>query len=136
MLLDSIADIIDKATPGPWRAEEFWRTADDCDPSGRWRIFLEGHSNPRTNSRDCDWTKDDAVFIATARSALPEALTVVRHLQDDNARLQAEVDRLRGLLVRALDLADDFDNPPFGGDSTKNTARALALIAIQMEIQL
>ncbi len=53
------------ATPGPWSAEGFYRAGDDeAAPPHRWRIFLRGHANPHTNSRDCDWTERDARYIA------------------------------------------------------------------------
>lgn len=60
----------ERMTNGPWIEEFFYRDGDDLIKPHRWRIFLVGHDNPRTNSRDCDWNKHDAAGIAWMRTNL------------------------------------------------------------------
>lgn len=67
------------ATPGKRHAERFFREGDTPTTPGRYRIFLLGHSNPRTNSRDCDWTFEDAHFIAACdRETVLKLIAVAR----------------------------------------------------------
>ncbi len=71
------------ATPGPWEAAEFERPPPfphTYDATKAWRIFLRGHVNPATNSRDCDWTERDAAFIAASRDLVPRLTAEVRRL--------------------------------------------------------
>lgn len=60
-----------RMTQGPWEAQAFSRWGEGIDAvGGRWRIFLRGHVNPQTNSRDCDWRRADAHGIARTRNNL------------------------------------------------------------------
>ncbi len=78
--LDEMEARAKAATPGPRTAEQFWRQGDDhSKPSNRWRIFLLGADNPRTNSRDCDWTEGDARHIAAMdRETVVDLVAVYR----------------------------------------------------------
>lgn len=80
MTLSDLERLAMEATPGPRSAEPFYRAGDDeTKPGHRWRIFLRGADNPRTNSRDCDWTERDARFIAAMdRERCLALLRVVR----------------------------------------------------------
>lgn len=60
--LDALEAAAKAATPGPWEAQRYC----PADGSEAWRIFLRGHENPRTNSRDCYWSEADAKHIAAA----------------------------------------------------------------------
>ena len=75
--LSRLTSLLDKSTNAPWAAEAFWREGDDLNkPAFRWRVFLLGATNPRTNSRDCDWTETEAKLIAEMRNSI-DAMTEV-----------------------------------------------------------
>jgi len=129
-LAAEMAEDDERATKGSWYAEGFWRdsegwTSKDERPH-RWRIFLSGHENPRTNSRDCDWTEDDARAIDRLRNNARAAAEQLRGAVEEVERLNkyietqtadigllesgkmwhdaaAERERIRSLLAEACD---------------------------------
>ncbi len=70
--------LCNEATPGPWEYGTFTRE-DVCAVHGR--VFMRGHENPQTNTRDCPLTRADAKLIAEARTAIPELLWYIAELK-------------------------------------------------------
>lgn len=85
MTLDEIRKLIDAATPGPWQDDgesESW-TEDQGyasswveTPKGAWRQY-----GPDTGSDMCQ-QRNDARFIAAARTLLPALLEVAQGAKD------------------------------------------------------
>lgn len=89
--LDDLERKARAATPGPRIAEQFFREGDKPGTvAGRYRIFLLGADNPRTNSRDCDWTFADASYIAaTAPDVVLALVAELRALRAEKAKSDA-----------------------------------------------
>lgn len=83
----------ERMTEVPWEAQIFERCTGE--PLHRWRIFLRGAQNPRTNSRDCDWTEADASGIARTRNNLTAMADQLEAAQREVERLTTERDNAR-----------------------------------------
>ena len=89
--LDEWEQLSNGATPGPWQVVH-----DTNDPSGE-RYFVGFTRNPR-GWWDADSTlpsKEDAEFIAMARTALPVLLASERVHQARIAELETEIQKWR-----------------------------------------
>ena len=108
-----LRELAEAATPGARHAERFFRAGDTPNTPGRYRIFLLGAANPRTNSRDCDWTFDDAHFIA--KCDRETILGLLSSLDRTEAVVTAAVEWRRGLVTlpdgRVVD-SDDGNAEP------------------------
>ncbi len=93
--LEKLKEICDKATPGPW-------AADQATPEGR--LFTV---NDRLACSVCgNAYKDDAEFIATARQAMPALIALVEAYREHHLLapdcICADEDR-RELAIKAYD---------------------------------
>jgi hypothetical protein len=113
---ERLRELAASATPGPWHFERFFREGDTPEGVARYRIFLLGHANPKTNSRDCDWTFSDAAFIAEARTAVPLLLA-------SEARLRALCAELADIAMMVM----HYNDP-------RNETRGARIAAIRAEI--
>lgn len=90
-LFKKLRDLEAKATHGPWttKHEPFWHDSDNTQD------FLVG---PYTTSEGCSTNetefnkKEDAVFIAEARNAIPKLLQVVDVMQEALAEIKRRDD--------------------------------------------
>lgn len=93
--LQELKELCEKASPGPWDDEI---SSTDCGSfeysTGPWHDQRGG---------DTDFAKRDAVFIATARTALPELIAEVDNLQHYIHRLIENEMTHTGLILEQMD---------------------------------
>lgn len=90
--------LCEAATAGPWEPDVAW-----TDRVDSWRVFMRGHENTQTNTRDCHLRECDARFIAAARNATADLLADLA-----DARREAEELRQRKTLVEIATLRRDL----------------------------
>lgn len=85
--------LIAEATPGPWTAIALNGDMEDEDPS--WIGIASGDDRitdvVASDGMSGEQGKDDAMFIAFARTALPLALEEIERLRGEVKRLETEI---------------------------------------------
>lgn len=92
-------------------------------------LFSPDSSSPRS-PRSSDGNRDELTTLLPSPSSYPKAASAIRRLRQENERLQAEVTRLRRLVVSGASsvLAERKTPTENSGDSKTST--------LEMELQL
>lgn len=94
-------------------------------------LFLSPDSSSPRSPRSSDGTRDDLSALIPSPSNYPKSATAIRRLRLENERLQAEVTRLRRLVVSgATSVLSEKKTPTENSDPSSKTH------ALEMELQL
>ena len=101
--------LCEKATPGPWQARQIVGVAGPMQMPAANGWELLGMTEDGMPLADWFERKEDAVFAAEARTALPWYIGEVRRLREENARLiEALADKdAREQAKKALEVCAD-----------------------------